>query len=1004
MAARYWVGDNGNTDNSAHWSATSGGAGGVSVPGINDDVFFDANSFSGASKVVTLGSSTTQWLIKSLDFTGTTTGTTFAIGTIEGITVYGSITFDANGVYTYDGDWTIADNGNVVGQVITFNGVTLGLADIVNPVYKGAFRVDNTNPDSVCTFVDDVAINNRLLWFLGGGTIDTGGFQFQASGFKISNSIASGLVVTLGSSNIVLNSTGAYALNSGVDVGSANPVTLTANTSTITYRDQVATNLFFSWSGTNITGTLHNVVVDNTNDATSSLTFFHPDTELSLFLLNVNAAPYTVNFDTTNRINLAGFSANGSVGNLITLQGTSNVLAQILITGEVGVSYASINHLAGAGDSPYYDTPGGVDGGNNENWIFTDVTLTRLVPDHGPTSGGTRVTLYGENFQVGATYVKIDTTIIPPVDVIVTEGSLIFTAPAHSEAGAVLVRASTDGVNYSEFTFYQYVASGSYPTYATSMISAIARVEQGLAFPKFIIGGQGLGQASPYQLFKKSSTYGTSYLRSPLYHVGSHFRVTEISIPFAQPIADQMNVVAVLRFDHEQSSSQSDPITSAIYTEGEQYIVLQPENFPDGARGSNNFYVEFQISGPALCTISVPINITIEIETPRLLRGHPIVNRHTFTISSIFEGQTPSGVFGQPGQFLTSIGIDPDVPLSDGEVDYKTAGLLRPVTYEAFSSVAVDAPVIEIITNPKDLLTYVVLSNGKIFSYAFGDDIASETYIGQVADSVARGADYYNNYIYIRTVDDVSAYGPLNGSPSLVDHVWTGATLGAQTALTDTDYPTTLLGLGYLNHYGTVHVDNALYFLDFKDGVGMVHKIKTTKGTFEGDTNDGSAYNILDEPLSDIPMTISRYANDLVVACSFSTQQNTLQGRCSLFFFNPTDTIPSFYREVPLPDAICSALWYVNGTLYGISGDLDGTGYRLWKYLGGDVIQTLKMIEDGYPPLQSAITAVANRIVWGANTTYPIVSSGLLAFGSKSDLFPRGLHNIARSGFAVFSD
>jgi hypothetical protein len=49
MAARYWVGGTGAWDstNTANWSATSGGAGGASVPGAADTPQFDANSGTG---------------------------------------------------------------------------------------------------------------------------------------------------------------------------------------------------------------------------------------------------------------------------------------------------------------------------------------------------------------------------------------------------------------------------------------------------------------------------------------------------------------------------------------------------------------------------------------------------------------------------------------------------------------------------------------------------------------------------------------------------------------------------------------------------------------------------------------------------------------------------------------------------------------------------------------------------------------------------------------------
>lgn len=368
----------------------------------------------------------------------------------------------------------------------------------------------------------------------------------------------------------------------------------------------------------------------------------------------------------------------------------------------------------------------------------------------------------------------------------------------------------------------------------------------------------------------------------------------------------------------------------------------------------------------------------------------------TLTINSIFEGLTPSAMFGAKDQYQTAIGIDPDMPLTDQSTDVKTGGAIRPVNYAAFSGANVTSYPIAIITTPKNTNTYVVLANGRLISY--NSSLASETLIGTVSGGVANGAFYYNNYIYITTTTDISRYGPLDGTPALVDSVWTGATLGSLTALTNTTYPTSLLSASYLNHFGCVHVDGAAYFLDYKAGVGMVHKIKTKKTTNEGDTNDGSAYNILDLPFNFMPFAITSYGNDMVVSGSFTINGSIVQGKAALFFFNPSDTTPSFYRILSLSDSICSALKYTNGNLYGLSGDLDG-GYKLFHYIGGESIEILKIIEEGNPPLQGAIDAIGNKIVWAADTTYPVVTSGLYGYGSKSDLFPRGLHNIAVTTF-----
>ncbi len=44
MADRYWVGGSGNCNDTAHWSTSSGGAGGASVPTSSDDIVLDSSS------------------------------------------------------------------------------------------------------------------------------------------------------------------------------------------------------------------------------------------------------------------------------------------------------------------------------------------------------------------------------------------------------------------------------------------------------------------------------------------------------------------------------------------------------------------------------------------------------------------------------------------------------------------------------------------------------------------------------------------------------------------------------------------------------------------------------------------------------------------------------------------------------------------------------------------------------------------------------------------------
>lgn len=88
MADRYWVGGSGNWNDTAHWSATSGGTSGASVPTSADTVTIDASSGTGTltttigatCSTLTINSSTLGFnLVADLTVIGTTTLT---LGTI----------------------------------------------------------------------------------------------------------------------------------------------------------------------------------------------------------------------------------------------------------------------------------------------------------------------------------------------------------------------------------------------------------------------------------------------------------------------------------------------------------------------------------------------------------------------------------------------------------------------------------------------------------------------------------------------------------------------------------------------------------------------------------------------------------------------------------------------------------------------------------------------------------------------------------------------------------
>lgn len=367
-------------------------------------------------------------------------------------------------------------------------------------------------------------------------------------------------------------------------------------------------------------------------------------------------------------------------------------------------------------------------------------------------------------------------------------------------------------------------------------------------------------------------------------------------------------------------------------------------------------------------------------------------------INSILEGRSPSRYYGADGTFDESLSIDPDFPIANSST--RTSGFAVPIGMAKFSASNVTATVVSIINDPKDTLTYLILSNGRLISY--NSSLASETLIGTCAGGTASSAVYYNNYIYIlgtgASTDDVSRYGPLNNSPTLVDNVWKGATLGSQTALTNTTYPS-FNSVSIPNHVGHVHGDNSLYFTDFVNGQGQIHRITTKKVTNEGDTNGtavASAYSVLDLPFGFYPTAIESFGTLIIILGNWSASGTINQGKSAFVVWNTTNTLTFSEGPVYLADPFGTALLNVNGVIYVWSGN-GQNGFRLSKYVGGESVSDVALFEEGFPPFATAVDAVGNKIIWGGTTTTPATSACVWSYGSKDARLPTGVQNIIKT-------
>src|SRR5690606_13497212 len=87
--ARYWVGGSGDWNDSNNWSMTSGGTGGACVPTVDNDVFFDAYSFTATGDTVSVASGNAY--CRNMDWTGATNNPIFSKDALLTMEIWGDL-------------------------------------------------------------------------------------------------------------------------------------------------------------------------------------------------------------------------------------------------------------------------------------------------------------------------------------------------------------------------------------------------------------------------------------------------------------------------------------------------------------------------------------------------------------------------------------------------------------------------------------------------------------------------------------------------------------------------------------------------------------------------------------------------------------------------------------------------------------------------------------------------------------------------------------------------
>lgn len=344
MADRYWRGGSGtwNNANTTNWSATSGGAGGASIPTSTDNVFFDANSTGTCTIAGTVPCA-------NLNFTGFT-GTLAQTGTTV-IQVYGNLTLVSGMTYSPGGSAYIEFMATTTGKTVELGGKSTNLR--FNGIGGSWILQSNSNIG--------------ILWDLRAGELDTNGFTLT--------------LLSSGARFETANSTDTKVLTLG-----ASTVSMGTQISTL---DLTGTNLTVNGTGASITAAPTSVTQTLRLGGNSFLSFACTTITTGTITITGNNTFGTLNMSAATNVSTGAYALGGdqTVTGTFTLSGGSADTNRILLTSDVpGTQRTVTAATVSAARCNIQDTVGAGAG----SWNLT--AITGLSGDCGNNSGITFTT------------------------------------------------------------------------------------------------------------------------------------------------------------------------------------------------------------------------------------------------------------------------------------------------------------------------------------------------------------------------------------------------------------------------------------------------------------------------------------------------------------------------------------------------------------------------------------------------------------------------------------
>ena len=347
---QYWIGDTGNWSDSTKWSLASGGGNTGRVPLPQDDVVFDANSFSSTSQTVTIDM---YRLGKNITFAGDGSGAVLNTPTVDAVSdtnIYGSLTLVS--------DMIVSANQTINLESRSLSTLTSAGHTILSGININAFS-------GTYTLGDAFNVGATRVLTLNYGTFDANDYDVNVGNFSSSNTNTR----TLNMGSGVWNLTG---IDTVWDLGSTTNLTLNEETSTLKITDTSGSaKSFTSESGQ----TYYNFWIDS---GMSTADFYVDGSNTFNDFKDTGTVAHNIFFSngTTQTVNT--FTVSGTPGNLITLNSGNDLDTFALVKsggGTISSDYLNIQHSVATPADTWYAGLNSIDNQLvaevGSGWIFT---------------------------------------------------------------------------------------------------------------------------------------------------------------------------------------------------------------------------------------------------------------------------------------------------------------------------------------------------------------------------------------------------------------------------------------------------------------------------------------------------------------------------------------------------------------------------------------------------------------------------------------------------------